>query len=80
MLKNLWEKVKAIAEGRDTEDEATYAARHQLLVDLDTRLKGIEDYLENTPNHIGKVYTPASTDVADVADPATGALQASEIS
>ena len=72
MLKKLWEKMKAIAEGKATMDEATYAAQHKLMVDLDTRLKGVEDYLANTPNHIGKVYVPATIDeTGDVTGAAT---------
>jgi len=69
MIKKLWEKLQAIVAGTDTMDEETFQAQHQLLVDLDTRLKRVEDYLSTTPNHIGQRYIPAAIAVADVVDP-----------
>jgi len=69
MIKKLWEKLQAIVAGTDTMDEETFHGQHKLLIDLDTRLKGVEDYLSTTPNHIGQRYIPAAIAVADVVDP-----------
>ena len=65
MLKKLWERLHAIVAGTDTMDEETFGAQHKLLADLDTRLKGVEDYLSMTPNHIGQRYIPATIEIAD---------------